>query len=63
MHFNRGTNRECTTAAEAEGWMGYITRGCGCGCQIDPARFVTIVDGDRIAARFWLQPMPQPAAN
>jgi hypothetical protein len=30
MRFSRGTNTECTTAAEAERWFGYIARGCQC---------------------------------
>lgn len=58
MRFDRGTNAECTTAAEAEGWIGYIARGCQ--CQIEPGQFVAIVAGDQIAARFRLQPRAQP---
>jgi hypothetical protein len=58
MRFSRGTNTECTTAAEAERWLGYIARGCQ--CQIEPGQFVAIVEGDRIAARFRLQPIAQP---
>jgi len=58
MRFSRGTNTECTTAAEAERWFGYIARGCQ--CQIEPGQFVAIVEGERIAARFRLQPRPQP---
>ena len=58
MRFDRGTNAECTTAAEAERWLGYVARGCG--CQFEPGEFVAIVEGTRIAARFRLQPRPQP---
>ncbi len=32
-----------------------------CQCQIEPGQFVAIVEGERIAARFRLQPRPQPA--
>jgi hypothetical protein len=58
MRFGRGNNAECRTAAEAERWVGYIARGCE--CQIVPGQFVAIVQGDQIAARFRLQPRPQP---
>ncbi|HEX5220277.1 MAG TPA: hypothetical protein VFZ59_11970 [Verrucomicrobiae bacterium] len=61
MRFNRGTNTECTTAVEAERWFVYVARGCG--CQFEPGQFVVIVDGDRIAARFRLQPTPQPEVH
>jgi hypothetical protein len=59
LRFNRGTNTECNTADEAEHWLGHIARGCE--CQIVPGQFVAIMDGDRIAARFRLQPRPPPA--
>jgi hypothetical protein len=59
MRCNRGTNAECTTAAEAERWFGYVARGCQCQIAVD--QFVAIVDGDRIAARFRLQPRPLSA--
>lgn len=58
MRFNRGANAECVNAAEAERWLGFIARGCR--CQFVPGRFVAIVDGDRIAARFSLEPRPPP---
>jgi redox-sensitive bicupin YhaK (pirin superfamily) len=58
MRFHRGTNTECATAAEAERWLNYLAFGCQ--CEIDPGQFVAIVDGDRIAARFRLQPQPVP---
>ncbi len=58
MRFNRGANAECATAAEAERWVRYIARGCQCQIAVD--QFVAIVDGDWIAARFRLQPRPQP---
>ena len=58
MRFDRGTNAECTTAAEAERWFGYIARGCQ--CQFEPGQFVAIVAGNQIAARFKLQPRAQP---
>jgi hypothetical protein len=58
MRCNRGTNAECTTAAEAERWVGFIARGCG--CRIEPGQFVAIVHGDQFAARFRLQPGEQP---
>lgn len=58
MRFNRGTNTECTTAAEAERWFGYIAGECQ--RQIVTDQFVAIVDGDRIAARFRLRPAAPP---
>ncbi len=58
MRFNRGTNAHCATAAEAEYWLGCIVRECE--CQFVPGQFVAIVQGDQIAARFRLQPGPQP---
>ena len=51
---NRGTNAECTTAAQAERWLGFVARGCG--CQFSPGHFIAIVEGDSIAARFRLEP-------
>jgi len=57
MRFNRGTNIECTNVVEVERFLGYIARGCQ--CQIMPGQFVALVHGDRIAARFRLQPRPQ----
>ncbi len=54
MRFRRGTNRECRTAAEAERWLGYIIRGCG--CRIERGQLVVLVIGNRIAARFRLEP-------
>jgi len=59
MRFNRGRNTECTTAAEAERWLGYIAHGCG--CRIEQDQFVALVRGDQIAARFRLQRRQQPA--
>jgi hypothetical protein len=58
MRFDRGTNDECTTAAQIKRWIGFIARGCQ--CQIAPGQFVVILEGDRIAARFRLRPRPQP---
>jgi hypothetical protein len=50
----RGTNAECTTAAQVERWLGFVARGAR--CQFPPGHFVAIVDGDSIAARFLLEP-------
>ena len=61
MRFDRGTNAKCTTAIEAERWVGYIARGCQ--CQFEPGQFVALVVGNRIAARFKLQPRPEPVPN
>ncbi len=58
MRFNRGDNRHCATPAEAESMLNQIAYFCG--LHVDPARFVALVDGDRIAVRFWLQPGPEP---
>jgi len=57
MRFNRGTNTEYSNVVEVERFLGYIARGCQ--CQIMPGQFVALVHGDRIAARFRLQPRPQ----
>ena len=54
MHFSRGTNDLCNTAADAERWVEYIARGCQ--CQIEQGQIFTIVQGDQVAARFRLQP-------
>jgi hypothetical protein len=56
MRFNRGTNRECTTAAEVERWFGILADEHQ--YQIAPDQFVAIVEGDRIAARFRLTLLP-----
>jgi hypothetical protein len=61
MRFDRGTNAECTTAAEAKRWLGFVARGCG--CRFESGQFVAIVDGERTAARFRLQPRPLPEAQ
>ena len=53
MRFNRAAN-ECGNAAKAENLLHHIIYFSG--LQFDPARFVAIVDGDRVAARFWLKP-------
>lgn len=58
MRFNRGTNKECETAADAERWMRYIAHGCR--CRIEPEHIVVIVDADQIAARFRLRPVGPP---
>lgn len=58
--FERGTNAECTTAAEAEGCAGFIARGCG--CQFEPGQFVAIVAGNQIGARFKLKYRRQPVS-
>ena len=55
---NRGTNAECTSAAQAERWLGFVARGCG--CQFIQGQCIAIVDGDSIAARFRLEPRVQP---
>ena len=54
LRFDRGTNDDCTTAADAERWVGYIARGCG--YQFEPGQFVAIVQGEQVAVRFRLQP-------
>ena len=54
----RGTNAQCTTAAQAERWLGNVARGCG--CQFVAGQFIAIVEGDRIAARFRLEPRVPP---
>ena len=51
---SRGTNAECTTPFQAERWLGFVARGCG--CWVAPGQFIAIVDGDAIAARFRLEP-------
>lgn len=56
MRFNRGTNPDCNTAAEVDRWFSDLADEHD--CQIAPDQFVAIVDGDRIAARFRLQPRP-----
>ena len=56
MRFNRGTNAECTTAAEVERWFSNLA--IEHECQIAPGQFVAIVQGDQTAARFRLQPRP-----
>ena len=58
MRFNRGRNAERTTPAEVERWIGHLARGCR--CRVVPGQFVAIVQGNQIAARFRLQPRPQP---
>lgn len=58
MRFNRGANDECTTAAQIKRWIRFIARGCQ--CQIAQGQFVVILEGDRIAAQFRLQPRPLP---
>jgi hypothetical protein len=55
---NRGTNAECTTAAQVERWLGFVARGAR--CHFPPGQFVAIVDGDSIAARFRLEPRVEP---
>lgn len=54
---NRGTNAECTSATQAERWLGFVARGAG--CQFPPGQFIAIVHGDSIAARFRLEPREQ----
>ena len=56
----RGTTDECGSPAQVERWLGYIARGC-C-CRIAPGQFISIVDGDSIAARFRLEPKEDGAA-
>jgi hypothetical protein len=56
MRCNRGTNRECATAAEVERGFGILADEHQ--YQIAPDQFVAIVEGDRIAARFRLTPLP-----
>ncbi len=54
IHCRRGTNAECTNAAEAERWLGYVARGCN--CRIESGLIVAVVQGDRITARMKLRP-------
>lgn len=61
MRFTRGTNDECTTAAQTKHWIGFIARGCQ--CRIAPGQFVVMLDGNRIAARFRLRPRPLPKSQ
>ena len=57
MRFRRGTNVECTNLAQAERWLGFLARGCL--CRFVPGQFIAIVDGERVAARFRLEPREQ----
>jgi len=60
MRFNRGAN-QCATTAEAESLLRHIVYFCE--LRIDSAQFVAIVDGDRVAARFWLETTPPVPAH
>lgn len=57
---SRGTNGECTTAAQVERCLGFVARGAG--CQFHPGQFIAIIVGDSIAARFRLEPKQEGAA-
>jgi hypothetical protein len=50
----RGTNAECTSAAQVERCLGFVARGAR--RQFHPGQFIAIADGDSIAARFRLEP-------
>ena len=48
----------CNTPAEVERVIGFNARGCR--CRIAPGQFVAVVMNNQAAARFRLQPIPQP---